>query len=63
MNWSHLLALLGALLIIWILFRAVRGNPMVFSKENFSKSLSTMGILALILIGFVAVCIMLLRTT
>ena len=63
MNWSHFFALIGALLIIWVLFRAIRGNPVVFSKANFSKSLSTMGVLALILIGFVAICIMLLRTT
>lgn len=61
MNWTHLLALLGALFIVWILFRIVRSNPTTFSKENFSKSLSTMGFLALILIAFVAVCIMLLR--
>jgi ABC-type xylose transport system permease subunit len=59
--WTQLFALLGAILIVWILFRVVRNNPETFTRENFSKSLSTMGFLALILVGFIAVCVMLLR--
>ncbi len=50
----QILALAGAGLIIWLLYRAVKGNPKQFSRENFKKSFSSMGILALLLIVFVA---------
>jgi hypothetical protein len=56
------LGIVAASLIIWLLYRNIKGNPETFSKENFSKSFSTMGILAIVLIGFIALCIMLLRT-
>jgi hypothetical protein len=50
----QLLALVGAGLIAWLLYRAVKSNPAQFSRENFKKSFSSMGVLALILIVFVA---------
>jgi hypothetical protein len=50
----QLLALVGAGLIVWLLYRAVKGNPAQFSRENFKKSFSSMGVLALLLIIFVA---------
>jgi len=57
----QILALLGAGLIIWILYRCIRGNPQQFSKENISKSFSTMAILALILIVFVTFLVWMVR--
>ncbi len=57
----QVLGLLGAGFIIWILYRSVRGNPAQFSKENLSKSFSTMAILALILIVFVSFLVFMVR--
>ncbi len=47
--------------MIWLLYRAVRQSPETFSKENMGKSLGTLGILALILIGFVGLFVVLLK--
>lgn len=57
----QILGLLGAGLIIWFLYRSIKGNPQAFSKENLSKSFSTMGILALGLIVFVVFLVMMLN--
>lgn len=57
----QLLGLAGAGLIVWIIYRNIKGRPDQFSKENLSKSFSTMGILALLLIGFVGVLVYLSR--
>ncbi len=59
----QILALLGAGLIIFILYRTIKGRPELFSKENLTKSFSTMGILAIGLIGFVALLILMLRNS
>lgn len=56
-----LFALAIGALLIWLLFRHYRDDPNFFSKENLVKSLGSMGLLALILIAFIAVCIVLLR--
>ena len=58
----QILGLLGAALIVWITYRNIKGRPDVFSKENTNKSLYTMGILALVLIVFIAVLVLLLRS-
>jgi threonine/homoserine/homoserine lactone efflux protein len=59
----QILGLIGAGLIVWLLYRTVKGRPEQFSRENLSKSFSTMGILALILIGFIALLVLMLRHT
>jgi hypothetical protein len=59
----QLLALMGAALIIWFLYHSIKGRPEQFTKKNLSKSFSTMGILALLLIGFVALLILMVRHT
>ncbi|KTD58215.1 hypothetical protein Lsai_0822 [Legionella sainthelensi] len=59
----QILALIGAGMIIFILYRTIKGNPGQFSKENLNKSFSTMGILALVLIAFIAVLVLILRNT
>lgn len=57
----QVLALLGAAMIVWVIYRNIKGRPEQFSKENLSKSFSTMGILALLLIAFVVVLVYLSR--
>ena len=58
----EILGILGALLIVWILYRFVRAKPETLKAESLSKSFFTMGILALILIAFVGVLILMARS-
>lgn len=57
----QLLALIGAAMIVWVIYRNIKGRPEQFSRENLTKSFSTMGVLALLLIGFVALLVYLSR--
>lgn len=57
----QILAIVAACFIVWLLYRTVKGKPELFSKENMSKSFSSMGILTLVLIAFVAFLVMMLR--
>lgn len=50
-----------ALFIVWRIYKVLKKNPELLSKENLSKSATTLGILALILIGGIAMMVMLLR--
>ncbi|MDI9818048.1 MULTISPECIES: hypothetical protein [unclassified Legionella] len=59
----QVLGLIGAGLIVWILYRSIKGRPEQFSRENLGKSFSTMGFLALILIAFIAFLVFMLRHT
>lgn len=59
----QILGLIAAGLILWVLYRSIKGRPEQFSRENLSKSFTTMGFLALILIAFVGFLIVLLRYT
>lgn len=55
--------LVGAVFIVWVIYRNIKGRPELFSRENLSKSFSSMGILALLLIGFVALLVFIVRNT
>jgi threonine/homoserine/homoserine lactone efflux protein len=57
----QILGLVGAGFIIWILYRSIRARPDQFSRENLKNSFSTMGILACILILFVAFLVFMVR--
>lgn len=59
----QLLGILGATLLIWFLYRTIKGRPDQFTKEKLSKSFFTMGILSLVLIAFVALLVMFVRTS
>jgi hypothetical protein len=61
MNWQFLLYILGVCLMGWLAYRMVKNNPEAFSWENISKSITTVGILTLLMIAFIAVCILLLK--
>ncbi|WP_058534139.1 hypothetical protein [Legionella saoudiensis] len=59
----EILGLIGAGLILFLLYRSIKGNPDQFSRENLNNSFFTMGVLALVLIGFIAVLVFTLRHT
>ena len=61
MDWSVLLYLVGAGLMVWLIVRMVRNSPGSFTREALSKSVLTMGVLALILIGVVFLCVVMLK--
>ncbi len=58
----QILGLIGAGMIVFILYRTIKGSPGQFSKENLNKSFFTMGILAIVLIGFIALMVLMLRS-
>lgn len=57
----QLLAIIGAGLISWVTYRTIKGRPELFSRENMNKSFFSLGILALILIVFVALLVLIVR--
>ena len=59
----EILGLIGAGMILFILYRTIKGKPEQFSRENLSKSFFSMGVLAIALIAFVAVLILFLRNS
>jgi threonine/homoserine/homoserine lactone efflux protein len=59
----QILGLVGAALIVWVIYRNIKGRPEQFSRENLTKSFSSMGMLGLILIGFVALLVIIVRNT
>lgn len=58
----QILGLMGGGLILFLLYRAIKGRPDQFSKENLNKSFFTMGILAVVLIAFIALMVLFLRS-
>lgn len=59
----QILGIIGAGLIVWLLYRTIKGRPDMFTRENINKSFSTMGLLGLVLIAFVALLVFILRST
>ena len=59
----QILGVFGAIMIIFVLYRTIKGRPDQFSKENLSKSFLTMGVLAIGLIGFIALLVLMLRNS
>lgn len=57
-----LLYLIGAGFMVWLIVRMVRNNPGSFTREALSKSVFTLGILALMLIGVIFLCIKFLKS-
>jgi hypothetical protein len=57
----QILAMVLIGLAIWWLYRTVKNQPQMFTKENLNKSVYTLGLLALVLIVFVAFLVMLVR--
>ena len=61
MNWSAFLFFVIAALLGWWLYRTIKTQKNTFTKANFTKTLGTLGILAIILIVFVGLCIVLVK--
>lgn len=61
MNWQALIGIGLAVLIGWFIMRLIRHNPTAFSKANFSKSLRTLGLLALFLIVIIFVAVSIVK--
>ncbi len=57
----QILGLLGAGLILFILYRTIKNRPELFSKYNLNKSLHSMGLLSLLLIAFIGLLIIILN--
>ncbi len=59
----QILAIVGAGLILWWLYKTIKNRPEQFSKDKLTKSFSTLGILGLLLIVFVALLILFVRNS
>ncbi|EKE01769.1 MAG: hypothetical protein ACD_21C00056G0001 [uncultured bacterium] len=55
------LLIIISIFFIWQLFVYFRANPGAFSKVNLNRSVFTLGILTLLLIGFVALLVFIVR--
>ena len=60
---SKIAAVAFAVFLCWMLFRFIKANPESLSFSNLNKSLFALGMLAIVLIVFIAVVVMLLRST
>lgn len=58
----QILAIVGAGFISWILYQTIKNQPQQFTQAKISKSLFKMGMLALMLIAFVSLLVLLLRS-
>jgi len=58
---TQIIFIIIAIFLGWQLYRYIHLNPQMFSKDNLSRSIFTLGILTLLLIGFVTVCVLLLK--
>ncbi len=61
MDWTSLLYILGLVVGVVMIFGLLKRNPESFKGKNINKSFFTLGILALVLIGVVVICILLVR--
>lgn len=61
MNWSALIFIVAAALLVWVAITMIKRNPNLFSKENMGKSIYTLGLLTLMIIAIIAFCVMALR--
>jgi hypothetical protein len=62
-DWQTLLFFLGGGLMVWLIVRMVRNNPGSFTKAALSKSIFTVGVLALILMGVIFFCVYMLKSS
>lgn len=61
MGWMNILYLVAAAFFVWWAVRFIRNNPTAVSKENMSKSVTTIGWLVLMIIAVVTLCILMLK--
>lgn len=63
MDWTKISAIIACVIFALLIGGTLRKNPQLLTKANLNKSLSTMGLLGLGLIGFIAVLVLLLKST
>ena len=56
-----ILSVIATCFLLWLLYRGIKHNPEAFSGHNLSRSATTLGVLALILIAVIAFVVMLLK--
>lgn len=61
MDWTKILFIIGGALMVFMAVRIIRTHPRAFSKKNIGKSLYTLGLLTLMIIGVVAFSVLMLR--
>lgn len=59
----QLLGMVGAGLVIWFMYKTIKGRPEQFSRDKINQSFFTMGILGIVMIGFVGLLVFLVRHT
>jgi hypothetical protein len=59
--WYKLFAVVLSAYFVWRLFIYIKANPRAFSKDKLSRSFLSMGVLALLLMGFVALLVYIVR--
>lgn len=57
----QILGLIGAGIIVWVLYYRIKNDKTAFSRTNLTKSFSTMGILGILLILFVIMLVLVAR--
>ena len=62
MDWSQIATIVASGFFIIMIVITLKNNPGMLTKEKLNKSLTSMGILALALFGFISVLVMLLRS-
>lgn len=60
---SKIAAILFAVFLLWMLFRYIKANPETLTLHNINKSMFTMGLLGVGLILFIALVVVLLRSS
>jgi hypothetical protein len=62
-TWTGIVMLLAGGLMVWLAYRSIRGDKAAFSKENLSKSSTTLAFLAIGLIVFIWILVLFLRNS
>lgn len=60
-GWGQLFYLLGIALAGWMIWRTIKHRPEMFTRANLGKSLTTLGVLALILIAFIMILVWMVK--
>jgi hypothetical protein len=58
---TTLLLIAGAGVLLWFTFTTIKKNPQAFHADNVNRSFFTLGILALLLIGLIALLVLFLK--
>lgn len=60
---QEIILIFVGLFFMWVTIKSLKANPKLLSPKNISKSFYTMGLLALLLIAFIGLCVIVLRSS